>query len=391
MSYPLAVPSNARRFGCARTPRVAGFALVIGLAPGAAPAQGPDMRLGSPDLVINGGFTRVTSVRELHDHKLLIADRIEGIAVTDLRSGATRTIGRRGDGPGEYRGVGRIHVLGGDSSLFTDSDSHRWLIMDGVSIVRTLPAHLAPNRLLSSLLSGADRFGHVLGVRGFRHTPGVPASRETADSLLVLLVHLPSQRVDTITRVKGRGPAGFGTLPARGGSPPRIFLSNPLATEEQALLFADGWIAIARTNPYRVDWRAPDGRWIRGPALPFDSVKVDRRQQCAAMARRTPALVRDRCDPSQPPGWPEILPPFPSSVVPTLFPAPDGTLVIARTPDARERRRFHDVVDREGRLVGRFALQQDHEIVGVGAASVYAVATDTLGIQALHRYPWPAR
>lgn len=349
------------------------------------------MRLGSPDLVINGGFTRVTSVRELHDHKLLIADRIEGIAVTDLRGGATRSLGRRGDGPAEYRGVGRILALAGDSTLFTDSDTQRWLVMDGLVVVQTLPAHLLPNRLLGSLLSGADRFGHVLGVHGFMHSVGVPRLRETADSLLVLLVHLTSHHVDTIATVGGRGPSGYGRLPARGGSPPWFFHSNPLAAEEQVLLFSDGWIAFARTNPYRVEWRTVDGRWIRGRALPFDTVKVDHRQQCAAMARRTPALVREGCVPSQRPGWPEILPPFLSGVVPTLFPAPDGTLIIARTPDARERRRFYDVVDREGRLAGRFALEQDQEVVGVGAASVYAVATDTLGIQTLRRYPWPAR
>jgi len=49
-------------------------------------------------------------------------------------------------------------------------------------------------------------------------------------------------------------------------------------------LFPDGWIAIARLDPYLVEWRTPDGRTVRGTPLPSARVKVDDAEKRAYMA-----------------------------------------------------------------------------------------------------------
>lgn len=357
----------------------------------AAAQHGPTSHLGPVKFALEVEFSYVTSVRELDDGRLLVADRREQrITLVDPRSGQVFTIGREGRGPGEYGAVGRVVALGGDSSLFTDPESRRWFIVHGASIVATLGAHLLPNRLLGAMLSGGDRFGYALGVSGFVWSPRVPRWHETADSLLVLRVHLGTQHVDTIAGVRGRGHEGFVRLPPRGGSPGWFFAYNPLRTEEQVVLFLDGWIAIARTDPYRVEWRTLEGKWIGGAPLPFDTIKVTDREKCAALERRQPFFVRlHGCNPSQLPGWPETLPPFLTGRIPTLFAAPDGQLIITRTPTVASPGNRYDVVDRRGRLTGTFTLNTNETVIGTGASSVYTVVTDAVDLQQLRSYRWP--
>lgn len=359
--------------------------------PGSA-QQARRIALRAPDAVAAVEFTRVTSVRELRDGSLLVADQAEGrLVLVRWGSAEVTAIGRAGNGPGEYRAVGWLYALAGDSTLFTDSYLGRWLLLDGPSIVATVGEQRTLNRLLGGQLSGADEFGHVLGVRGEVFSGRAPRTRETADSLLLLLAGRAAQRVDTIARLKGRGGGGFHVGQREGGRPAFIVTANPLSSEDQALLFRDGWMAVARTEPYRVDWRAPDGRCVRGAPLPFTAVRVNDRERCAAMERVLPS--GGSCDPSSLPGWPETVPPFPSPwlqrLAPALLAAPDGRLVIARTPTVTSPRRQYDVVDRTSRLVGVISMSSNETLIGFGARSVYTLSTDDLGVQTLRRHPWP--
>ena len=348
--------------------------------------------LRAPDVVSAVAFSRVTSVRELRDGSLLVADQPEGrLVLLPWASAEATVIGRPGNGPGEYRGAGWLYALPGDSTLFTDAFLGRWLLLDGSRIGATVVEQSLVNRLLPAQLAGADGLGHVLGVRASLFTGRVPQLLATADSLVLLLADRATQHVDTIARLKGRGSGGFHIGRREGGRPPSIVVANPLASEEQALLFGDGWIAVARSEPYRVDWRAPDGRWVRGAPLPFAAVRVNDRERCAAMERVLGSA--GGCDPSSVPGWPETVPPFlpplQQRLSPTLLAAPDGRLVIARTPSATSQERHHDVVDRTGRLAGVISVGASEALIGFGARSVYTLATDDEGVQTVRRRPWP--
>lgn len=337
-------------------------------------------------------FTRVTSIRELRDGSLLVADQGEGRLVRiRLDSNTIAAPGRVGNGPAEFRGVGWLFPLGRDSTLFTDSSLGRWFILEGSRIVETISEHGKLNQLLQAELSGVDDFGHVLGVRGSVFSGTAPRIRPTADSLVILLADRRSLRIDTLGEVKGRGSLGFHVEPASNRHMMRIFPSAPFGSEDQALLFPDGWVAVARISPYRVDWRARNGRWNRGAALPFQAITLDDKEKCAAMER---FLGRSEgCNPSMMPGWPEIVPPFlPAMVrnwVSALLAAPDGSLVIARTPTAAAPENRYDVVDRAGRLVGVITLARQEVLIGFGTQSAYVLAVDEDGIQTLRRHPWP--
>lgn len=144
-------------------------------------------------------------------------------------------------------------------------------------------------------------------------------------------------------------------------------------------------------EPYRVDWSTPDGRWIAGAPLTETSVKVHAREKCAAMARW--GLVSEGCDLSFLQGWPETLPPFLPVTLPgkrrSLLAAPNGHLVILRTPAVNSPEPRYDVVDRQGRLAGTITLDANEMVIGFGPKSIYVLVTDEWDLQTLQRHPWP--
>jgi hypothetical protein len=234
----------------------------------------------------------------------------------------------------------------------------------------------------------------VLGTSGYAISSlaSVPMS-ENADSLVLLLGERASGTVDTIARIRGRGPFGL-ALSRRGRDGGGSSSSNPLASSDLSLLFPDGWVAVAASSPYRVDWRAPDGRWTPGPALPVSRTPVDRSEKCAALQRAARGRLQS-CDPDAVPGWPRDLPPFLDRTLgagegtPPAFAAPGGSLVIRRTPGATISTNQYDVVDRRGVLQGVLSLPANEAIVGFGARSVFVVALDEFDVQHLRRHPWP--
>lgn len=351
--------------------------------------------------LVDHQFASIQGVRELSDGRLLVSDSREGLLyVVDWKSMAMGTIGRRGQGPREYGWPGHLYALAGDSTFLTDEGEHRLLLLFADSIVKPL-AVSGLAQLLSRGASegfwGADRDGRLLAVEGYHYAPGiVPMSRVFADSLRFLLTRGSVVRgtveLDTVGVVGGQGRQGVERNRARGGS---LYWTSPLASEGQAWLFADGWIALAYPDPYRVDWRTPEGRWIHGPALPFTRVSVNRDEKCFAIARHR--LSQDSgCRPDVGvPDWPEYIPAF-LMEVPWVAPggvavreAPNGALLVRRSPTAESSENRYDVVDRRGTLLGAIRLQSHQAIVGAGHASLYVVAEDTLGLLTLSRHPWP--
>ena len=254
-------------------------------------------------------------------------------------------------------------------------------------------------RLSSEPPWGADRFGRVLWVEGFGYGDRLAMSRVEADSLRILLttgnlLDWERGRHETIAEVGGQGRLG-GWRPLRYG---RRYYASPLATEGQAWLFGDGWIAVAHPDPYRVDWRRPDGEWVRGAALPFDRVPVTDWQKCfAATGDRNPVA----CDG---PGWakgvslpsPDHIPPFvmerhdrttPGGIA--VRPGPSGMLLIQRTLMADAPGRRYDVIDRTGSLRGTIRLPESQTIVGAGSSSLYVVTKDNADELTLSRHRWP--
>lgn len=337
-------------------------------------------------------YTRITGIRELRDGHLLIADRVENrLELLDWNTGTATSVGREGDGPGEYRAVAWMYSLGGDSTLVTDPLRRHWYVMDGPRIVDRIIGGGKLGYMLDPWLFGADGSGNILGTMRPMGGQGLFPPREAADSLYLVLARIGSERLDTVATVKGQ--ASQATVAPRyapGGS----ILSFPFRTEELGLLFGDGWIAVARLDPYRVDWRKPNGEWVRGPPLPFTPQRIDNREKCLAI--RMIDLTTGPCDPDAVEA-PDVLPPFLPMAsramvgwqTSTLFATPDGKLLIRRTPSATSPGNRYDLVDRRGQLDGTLTLPENEAVIGFGATSVYILVMDEWGLETLRRHPWP--
>jgi hypothetical protein len=358
-------------------------------AVGQARAQSTSPRsivLSPPNASLPTEFTLVSAVRELSDGRLLIVDWSEKkLLIADWAKEDVAQLGRNGSGPGEYLQPSALLALGGDSTVLPDLRNGRWLLLDGAAIAATLGPDTPAIRSGARAPHGADTRGHVIFNAGI----GVPARSAgpmpRRDSVLLFRVARASGHTDTVAALKARPTMIKVEGPAERPTSISV-LTNPLAAGELAALFPDGWIAIARLDPYRVDWIAPNGARTLGSPLPFDRVRLDQREQRAFAARQAVRSGRSARDPNSFPEWPEIIPPFLSEA---LLAAPDGRLWIRRVPTAANPQPPYDVVDRRGVLVARVTAGTNVQVVGFGQASAYTVATDENGIQQLQRRPLP--
>jgi hypothetical protein len=203
------------------------------------------------------------------------------------------------------------------------------------------------------------------------------------------LVDRASERVDTIKKLKGFGGEGFKIFRPRGSEMTVVVGSNPLASTDQAILLPDGWIALARLDPYRIDWRTPQGVWKEGSPIPHDVIEATERERCAAMEAWGGPFRP--CDTSLLPAWPEKVPAFPADRpdLKVLLAGPGGDLVVARTWTAESTHNVYDVVNRDGRLVRRLEMPPNQTLIGFGKGSAYTVTVDEFDLQTLMRHPWP--
>jgi hypothetical protein len=331
--------------------RIARLALAW-LAPAALAAQQPAIETLKPETGRIDSVSQQFSVRELRDGRVLLPDRKGKMGVADFVRNRVDTI------PGLPAGA--LVALPGDSTLIASGNTG-WIFLDGT---RTLGMLAATNPVVAAALFpvGADRNGFVVGV-----TRG----SSVADSDVVLLIARTSGAQEVVARLWAPG------LP--GGQPAPLFM-----VFERAAFAPDGWIALIRSHPYRVDWRTPAGEWVRGGPIDTAPARMDEREKAAYMARLswTP--------PEPPKDWPAFVEPF---TAPQPIIAPDGTVLVKRTPTADRPGAWYDVVNRRGELVRELSVGQwpSAQIVGFGATSVYVWAGNTKnsGLGHLERHPWP--
>lgn len=356
------------------------------------PQQVVQLDLQPADAGLAERFTGVTSVRELSNGQVIVTDERENrIVLADFRRDSVSLIGRRGRGPEEYGRVGRLWPLRGDSSLMHDRDQGRWLLFDGPRIVETVSAGDAAVRATGGVrLHGAN--GEFVVAQLFPTHRG----EFTADPAEVVRVRRSDGRSETIARI---APFNDGTPPkaeaaAAGTAPPThpVYVMS-LFVNDRIAHFTDGWTAIARYNPYRVDWCPPDNKCITGPVLETPRPMTDDEKRAhlnvaQEMVGWPLTTSLEQTDDS----WPKIVPPFidPVRIMDgsPVYPLTDGRLLVERFPTGVPQWTY-DVIDRRGVLVGRLTLPRGERIVAIGKSSIYTVAQDEFELQELRRHPWP--
>lgn len=300
----------------------------------------------------------VATVRELADGRLVLPLN-RTLAVGDFKSGSITPI------PSAPNGI--LVELEGDSTLVITS-SNGWVVLNGEQPLGMLPP-TNPVVAATRPVFGAGADGHLLAF-----SPGEP----TGDSTVLWSVARQTGVRDAVTRLyyEPRVPAG---------TPAPVF-----NVDEQAALAPDGWIAVLRAHPYRMDWRAPNGEWVRGAPIQVPIIKMDQRERDAVIAQRTLSSGYGPESGVFAPTtkWPETIEPFTRG---SLLLAPTGEALVVRTRSADATDTRYDVIDRHGVLVRQLELAADEGIVGFGKHSVYVRvwANKTGGRGRIERHPWP--
>jgi hypothetical protein len=230
-------------------------------------------------------------------------------------------------------------------------------------------------------ISGISYAGRVLVERFPEHQAPTAVGSATLgerDSSFLLLVHRSSGLGDTVARARVAERRFEYFQASGGGIGIRMPQRNPLAVKEPAALSLDGWLAVVRRDPYRVDWRRPDGTWIKGPGLPTTRTKITDAEKAFLLKQWREEGLRRRsaADYGE---FPAFYPPVSTSSVGSILLTRDGNVVIRKSRNSKAPESRYDVVDREGKLVSRLVLRVGETIVGFGERSVYLSVADEDG------------
>ncbi len=357
-------------------------------------AQRPTIiKLPPADARLATAFTAITSIRELSDGRILVTDPSDlQLVVADFRSGDVRQVSRRGGGPGEYGMAAPVQPIGNDSSLMVDLMQRRWLLLHTDRMVATVSQDNPVVRDTKGFAFGTDRLGHVL-IIGSSTPPDGQSVSTMRDSSFLLRVHRGSGRTDTLTRILDRSMVRTIQRNAKGEITSSSARALRLRVGEQYKLHEDGWLAVIRINPFRVDWRSPDGRWTLGAPLPVPVLRMTEREKQASLARTAASRAANPSSTPLPPqlvtpddDWPDVMPPYLQGEI-TFSPA--GQVIFRRQPSADQPGVAHYVVDRRGRLLGMIEMKDNERLLAPGLRSIYVVETDADDLRYVRRHPWP--
>lgn len=355
----------------------------------ALPAQAA-RSLAPPDARLSHNFSFISSVLELRDGRVLLTDGRESrVVVADFATDVIRDVGRRGSGPLEFSHARPLYRLTADSSLMGGA-GRRWLVLVGGAPTGSIPPDDPAVVAARGLVLATDGLGHIwsewspptpLGIHEYGH----------ADSIRVLRIARATGQVDTAARLRA-APGRVERWRTPSGATGMQVRDRPaLATSEVFAVAEDGWLAVARLDPYRVDWRTPEGRWLLGRVNPEKPHRITRADQEAYADRQAFLYGTPRRSPEMYGVWPRVLPPFVAFAEPlpgVMLATPDGLALILRARSARSPGTCYDVVDRSGIRTGRLCIPPTARLLGFGRRHVYVVTDDADGLETIARHPW---
>jgi hypothetical protein len=350
-------------------------------------AQPPLVVLLTNPVTASEEFSRVGSSRELADGRLLVTDQRDNrIALVSFDGTPAQTLSRVGSGPGEYRRTGPLVAMPGDSTALVDGPNGRLLLFSGGKVAGTIVLADQATRLseIPVGISAAHFYAYSFPVD----------RRGAADTLALVRVSRRNRAIDTIARMAAQ--TARLSAPKRNGSITTVHITvSPWSAGDQAVLFEDAWLAVARVAPYAVDWITPNGKLQRGKPIRAEDPPFSDAEKRAFLARLSEGTGRPAASIDSRSDWPEVVTAFTSdsriigAPAPALLTSPRGQLLIRRQPTAAEPPQRYDIVDRSGRVVGQVVLGRGETLIGAGRAHLYSVVTDDDGIQRVRRYDWP--
>jgi len=386
-------------------PRTATLLCLLLPGCGAAPrdpatdGERPPRRVLEPPTEFPAVFTAIRAVMALPDGRLALSDPLENrVSLIDFPRGSIQPVGRVGEGPLEFkRAAGLYRAPGGGVWVF-DHELRRLLpvLPSGLlqevipighgGLAGSVPVHGPDDLSFDSLgqTYAANRRG------GFTSSTGVLLRyrARATDTIASLL-----RPVTKALNVKRSGLGDYQTV-----------LFSP---EDAWAVAPDGWIAIARASPYRVEWIPPAGPAVAGPVIDHKAIRISKAEKAfiasgkgGSRGRTSVTLVLVSPGGPKPPG--------------AGAPAPDYEVLFARVKTPIDLRDDHwplldesgrlwvqrsllfgvkvgvfDVFDRTGNLVDRVEIPGGSRLVGFDLRWIYTSRLDSDGFEHLQRFPLP--
>ena len=340
----------------------------------------------------------------LPDGHLVVSDPIENrVSLIDFASGTGRSLGRVGEGPREFKRATGLYRGPGGAVLVFDRELGRLLpvmpsgaLQDVVfvpfgGLVSSNSPHGQDDLTFDSLGYTYSRMG-----RGF-----------LTDITQFLLRQRRGTRRDTLTRLLREVTKAL-RVKRNGLGEYQTVLFSP---QDAWVVAPDGWVAVARAAPYRVEWIPPLGPVVTGPVIRHQVIRItqEEKELIASGAAGLRGITSVGLVMVAPGG-----PAPPRSAAPVRMPVKDLRFAKVKTPiNLREDRwplldergrlwverslpfgimaHIFDVFDRRGILVDRVELPGGSRLVGFDSHWIYTSRVDTDDFEHLQRFPLPRR
>lgn len=392
--------NTARKSGAIRVGLVAATTLSPTAFLTAEAQEAPPVSFGMATAAFEDGLGSMRGVRELDDGRVLVADGFGAAVIAWKPGGGADTLTNTGQGPEEYRTPDGLFPLPDGATLLVDLGNARLTRIEAdLGFGETWPiARGGPNAGMTMMIPvGTDREGGIYfqqrldGMAGISDSAAVarfdPATGETSE---VGRVRLAEQ-----TRVES-GDANNRSVNIR---------PVPFSNQDAWNVAWDGRVAVARADGYRLEWLDRAGGVTRGPAIPYEPVRVRRADQDEWLDQLGGGLRVEATDDGSgmrmsmsraPSGssnadrsdfeWPDEKPVIPAGAVAVDA---EGRAWVRRHVPAGEAH-LYDVFDAGGQRVAQVELPEERRLVTFGAESAYLVRSDEFGFAWLEKYPMPA-
>lgn len=329
-------------------------------------------------------FGQVSNVVELGDGRVAFADMKSKLFVTaDFKSGKIDTLGSRVDSlpigapAAQYKFPGWVAHLSGDTIALVDFAGQRttlWSERGQAIAVLPIPpfAGTAPVLVYDTVGHGYKiDYRDILG-------GGEPGKVVRPDSIPVLRIALKNYKVDTVAQLRAPefGSATFGEQVQQAAT---VFAPNDFFG-----VLSDGTAWVARGHENRVDWRAPDGTWIRGKGRDYTKIPVTQADRDRVLAQ-----VREQGKQYGMPQELKIEYPFADTKPPFDFALarPNGDVWLQRPRSQENAAIVYDVFDRKGTWQRDVAFPVGATLAGFGkGAVVYGTLKEANGLRTVARF-----
>jgi hypothetical protein len=315
-------------------------------------------------------FDGVYDITRLSDSTIVVADGSPSIRFFDMQGQFLHAVGRRGDGPGEYRVINFIHRFHGDSLLVWDYP-------------RLHVTMLAPDGVFARSVQGPategffadDAFpdGSLLGT----YSRGV-----TADNSVSGILHV----TDAVVRVTP-GSDALDTLALVGTAPSFIsggehFLMRSIPFSAGVATVAAGQgVYVASTAAFDISYYQTDGQLVRIIRLNRPPVPIDKSARDHFIASRL-ASARSDADRQRQVAlydglpFPDDFPAFSAMIVDA-----DSNLWVRTYTTSDSVPSQWTIFDPVGRLLAEATTPARFTVFEIGRGDILGVQEDSLGVQ----------